>query len=108
MYAAVGVPAVDDVGVQRVRRDVAALAGAHRGPVADRDLPEIAAARDPGRPRVLLSAIHAVREGVVGDHVVELRGGLVVPAAPWVTAVEGDDRALVAAHDHASRACWVV
>src|SRR5437867_1096770 len=104
MYAAVGVPAVDDVGIERVRRDVAALAGAHRRPVAEGDRAEVAATRHAGGARILLSAVHAVGEGVVRDHVVELGRRLLVPAAPAAAAVERDHRALVAAHDHARRA----
>ena len=104
MHAAIRVAAVDDVGIERVGGDVAALARAHRSPVTERDLPEIAAARHPGGARVLLGAIHAVGEGVVRDHVVELRRGLIVPAAPGSAVVERDHRALVAAHDHARRA----
>src|ERR1043166_5851986 len=52
MHAAVGVAAVDDVGIERVGGDGAALARAHRGPLTERDLPEIAAARHPGGARL--------------------------------------------------------
>src|SRR5437870_1925197 len=75
-----------------------------RGPVAEGDLPEIAAARYPSCAGVLLSTVDAVGERFVRDHVVELRSGLVEPAAPGPAAVERDHRALVAAHDHARRA----
>ena len=38
---------------------------------------------------------------VIGSHVVDLRGGLVVPGAPALTGVHADGRALIAGHDHA-------
>src|SRR5213075_1154356 len=79
-------------------------ARADRRPVAEGDLPEIAAARHSPGARVLLGPVHAVGERVVRDHVVELRRGLVEPAAPAAPAVERDHRALVAAHDHAGSA----
>src|SRR6185437_11016419 len=41
----------------------------------------------------------AIREGVIGIHVVHLRGGLVVPGAPALAAVHGDDCALIAGED---------
>src|SRR5689334_24475716 len=103
MYAAVGVPAVDDVGIERVGREVAALTRANGRPVAECDLPVITPARDRGGARVLLRAVHTVRKGVVGDRVVELGGRLVVPATPRTAAVDRDHGALVAADDHVRR-----
>src|SRR5207244_1640174 len=72
--------------------------------VTDCDLAVIAAARHARRARVLLGAVHPVGEGVIRDHVVELRRGLVVPTAPGTAIVERDHGALVAAHDHAGGA----
>src|SRR5581483_12415612 len=69
--------------------------GADRVPVAGGDLAVVAAAGDPGRPALLLAAVDPVREPVVGDDVVELRRRLVVPTAPGLAAVDGDDRPLV-------------
>src|SRR5690242_1800271 len=103
MDAAVGVPTVDDVGIERVGGQVAALTRAHGRPVAEGDLPVVTPARDRGGARVLLRAVHTVREGVVGDHVVKLGRGLVVPAAPRTAAVERDHGALVAPDDHVRR-----
>jgi hypothetical protein len=40
-----------------------------------------------------------VRELVVGDDVIELGGGLVVPRAPGLARVDGDNRALVACEE---------
>src|SRR5438874_11601751 len=104
MHAAVRVAAVDDVGIERVGGDVAALARAHRAPVTERDLPEIAAARHAGGARALLGAVHAVGEGVVRNHAVELRRWLLVPAAPGPALIERDHSPLLAPHVHARRA----
>ncbi len=87
--------AVDDVRIQRIRRDVAVLLGAHRVPVAKRDLPIVAAARHARRPALLLPAVHPVGRLVIGDHVIELCRRLVVPTAPGGASVHRDGGALV-------------
>ena len=71
-----------DVRIERVGRHVAVLLDADRVPFAERDLPVVAAARDARRSALLLAAADAVRPGVVGHDVVELRRRLVVPRAP--------------------------
>ena len=65
-------------------------------PLAKRDHPVVAAAGDARRSAFLLSAAHAIREGIVGVDVIHLRGGLVVPGAPRLPAVDRDDGALIA------------
>ena len=92
--------AVDDVGVERVGRDVAVLLDRHRVPVAEGDPPVVRAARDTGRAALLLAAADAVRERVVRADVVELRRRLVVPAAPALAGVHRDDGPLVGREDH--------
>ena len=87
--------AVDDVGVERIGRDVAVLLDANRMPFAEGDLPVVATTRYARRPALLLSTAHAIGIRVVRAHVIELRGRLVVPRAPRLAAVHGDDRALV-------------
>ena len=82
--------------MQGIGRDVAVLFGAHRVPLAERDLPVVTAARHTGGARFLLPAVHPVGEAVVGGHVIELRGRLIVPGAPGLAAVDGDDRPLIA------------
>ena len=89
-------PAVDDVRVERVGSGVAVFVDGDRAPVAERDLAVVAPARDARRPALLLAAVDAVGEGVVGRDVVELRRRLVVPGAPGLAAVYRDGRALVA------------
>src|SRR4051794_7668928 len=95
-------PAVDDIRIVRVGRDLVRLA-------ACRDLVElgdvdavilaVAAARDRGRARILLRAVNPVWISVVGGDVIELARRLVVPAAPGLSAVQGDQRPLVDPED---------
>ena len=98
--------AIDDAGMQRVGRDVAVLFGADGMPVAKRERAVVTAREHLGAPALLLAAVHAVRKAVVGDHVVELRGRLVVPRAPRRSAVERNDRALIAAQQDLVRVRW--
>src|SRR5262249_39751861 len=68
-------------------------------PLAIADRSKVAAARDAHRAALLLAAADPVRE-VGGDaDVIELRGGLVVPAAPGLAAIAGDVGALIADQD---------
>ena len=79
--------AVDDVGMQRVGRRVAVFDDARRMPFAQGDLAVVAAAGDADRAALLLPAHRPVGKGVRGSHVIELRGGLVVPGTPGLAAV---------------------
>src|SRR5215472_18021231 len=90
-------PAIDDVGIERIGRDVAVLLHADRSPIAKGDLAVRAATDDSDRTAFLLGAVDPVRESVVGNHMVKLRGRLVVPRAPGRAAVEADGRPLIAA-----------
>src|SRR5215467_11259709 len=100
-------PAVDDVGIERIRRDVPVLLDAHRSPIAKGDLAVRAAADDSYRTAFLLGAVDPVGESVVGDHMVKLRGRLVVPGAPGRAAVEADSRPLIAAERDDARIAGV-
>ncbi len=91
--------AKDDVRIERIGHDVAILFGRHRMPIAKGDLAIVAAAGDANRAALLLSAAQAIGKGIVGVHVIELRRGLVVPGAPRLPAVDGNDGALVAGQD---------
>ena len=66
-------------------------------PIAKVNRAVIAAARDPDRSALLLPAIKPIRKSVIGADVVELRGRLVIPRAPGLAAIVGNDRALIAA-----------
>src|ERR1039457_6229631 len=87
--------AVDDVRMERVGRNIGIFGRAHGVPLAHRDLPVIPAAGHSGRAALLLPAVDPVGELVVGDHVVELRGRLVVPGTPRAPVVHADRGALV-------------
>ncbi len=89
-------------GVRRARlRDhVVALVAAHRMPVALVDHAVGAAAPEFHAAVVLLAAVDAVGKAVVHRQVVELSGGLVVPARPALPPVHRDRGALVSPLDH--------
>ena len=89
--------AVNDVRVERIGRDIAIFLDADGVPLAESDLAIVAAADDAGRAAFLLAAVDPVRELIVGDDMVKLRGRLVVPRTPGLPAVDGDDGALIAA-----------
>src|ERR1019366_4686735 len=55
----------------------------------------VAAAGDTGGAALLLPAVDPIRRLVIGDDVVELRRGLVVPTAPGGAVVDGDCGALI-------------
>src|SRR5690242_3999785 len=86
--------------MERVHRHIPVLLGADGMPIAEVDLAVVAAARDAGRSALLLAAIDSVREGVVGADVIELRGGLIVPRAPGLAAVDRDHRPLIAGEEN--------
>src|SRR6202158_2219531 len=87
--------AVNQVGMQRIRRDVTVFFDADGGPVAKSNFAKIAAAGGADRAAFLLGAIDPVRKLVVGDDVIELRGRLVVPGTPGLSAIHADGRPLV-------------
>ena len=87
--------AVDDVGIQRIGRDIRVLRRAHRMPFAKSDLAVVAAAGHTRRSALLLAAIDPVGHLVVGNHVIKLRGRLVVPGTPGAAVVHADGGALV-------------
>ena len=94
---------VGHLGVARLRRDVSALAAGHVVPVAVADAEAAGAARDRDGGVILLRAVDAVGELVVGDHVVELRGRLVLDARPAEAAVERDRGPAVVSLHHPAR-----
>ena len=94
---------IDDVGIARIGRDVAALAAAHFVPVLAGDDAVVGPAGDGDGGVVLLRAVDAVGPLVVGGDVIELRGGLVVLLGPGLAAVDGDGDAAVVAVDQALR-----
>ena len=99
------VAAVNDVRVKRIGGDVAILSGANRVPLPNRNLAVISAAAHHRGAAFLLAAIHPIRELVVGAHVIELGGRLVVPTAPSFARVDAHASALIAAEQDDA---WVV
>src|SRR3989442_2838399 len=81
--------------MEGVGRDVAILFDPDGSPVTEGDLAEVAAASGSDASTLLRTAIDPVRELVVGDDVVELRGGLVVPGTPSLAAIHADGCTLV-------------
>src|SRR6185437_12936832 len=67
----------DDVGIRRIRRDVAALATTHGVPVLTADHAIVIVTLDGDCAVVLLRAVNVVRPAIVCDAVIKLRGGLV-------------------------------
>src|ERR1019366_235406 len=59
------------------------------------DFAVVAAAGRSHRAALLLSAVNPIREAIVGDHVKELRGRLVVPRVPGLASIHADGGALV-------------
>ncbi len=92
---------VHDVRVTRLGRDVPALGGAGRIAVGPVDGAETVVAGHRDARVVLLRSVHHVRKLVVGGHVVELRGQLVVDRRPRFAGVERHPRPAVVATDHA-------
>src|SRR5215471_12125525 len=86
---------VNHVWIERVGRDVSVLFHANGIPVAESNRSKIAAARCSYAATLLLTSINPVRELIVGDYVVKLRGRLVVPTAPGRTVVHADSRSLI-------------
>ena len=81
--------------IGRIRRNVSIFDHSCRVPIPMRDLSIISAACNAHGPALLLPATDFVRKFVRSRHVVELGGRLVVPGAPSLAAIHGDDRALV-------------
>src|SRR5262249_24781596 len=84
-----------DVRIERGGRKVAEFESTRRVPVAITDFAEVAAVRHGDRSAVLLRGEHVIRKSIVRDHVIELTGRLVVPAAPALACVDADDCALI-------------
>ena len=87
--------AVDHLRIERIGGHVAVFDGPRRAPVARGDAAIVAAARNADRAALLLPGADAVGKGRCDADVVELCGRLVEPAAPGLTAIHGNERALV-------------
>src|SRR2546423_2008334 len=94
---------IDDFRIARIRRHVTTLAAAHRIPIGPVDASAITGAGNAHSRVVLLRAVHEIGKAVVCDHVVELRGGLIVLACPTLAGVGAYVGATVIGFDHAVR-----
>ena len=92
--------AVQNIRMQRIRRDVAVLFDANGMPIPKRNRTVITAAGNADRAALLLRAIHPVGELIVRGQVINLRRRLVVPGAPSLSAVHGHHRPLVGGQQH--------
>src|SRR5882757_8441030 len=92
---------VDDFRIRRIGRDVTALAAANIVPIGAIDGAVRAGAGNADGGVVLLRSVDVIRKTVVGGHVVKLRGGLVVNAAPALRTVGRDSGAAVVPVDQA-------
>src|SRR5689334_9802941 len=81
---------VDDVGVTWIRRHITALSAADRVVVGTIDAAVRASTGDRDGRVVLLSTVKPVRKAVVGSHVIELRGRLILQGRPGEAVVSGD------------------
>src|SRR6476661_5025445 len=90
----------DDVWIEWIRNDVTIFLSGHGSPVAERNLAVVAAALNSDRTAFLLTAVKSVRKRVVRTYMIQLRRRLVVPRAPTLPAIHGDDRALVHAQQN--------
>src|SRR5215469_61154 len=92
---------VHDIGFGRIGSDVARFPSPDRIPVRTIDETFVAPGGNGDGAVVLLRAVDVVGRAVVGNHVVELRRGLIILAAPGFAAVEGDGHAAIVGADHA-------
>src|ERR1700722_11852556 len=81
---------INNIGIGWIRSNITRFASTHVIPVGAINRAVIAAAGDGHRAAILLCAINAVRRVVIGDHVIELRCGLVVLARPILATIECD------------------
>src|SRR5205823_9843543 len=87
--------AVNHIWIKRVRHNIAILFRGYRVPLANGDLAIIATAGDTDGSALLLAATEPIGECVIRIYMVELGGGLVVPRAPALATVDGDNCPLV-------------
>src|SRR6185312_7873527 len=96
---AVVVAPIDDIGVQRVRYDIAGFETGGGFPVALGNARTTRSASDAHAGIVLLRTEDTIRKSIVGRHPVDLRRGLIVQRAPVLAAVKADLGATVIGKD---------
>src|SRR5207253_2681479 len=92
-----------NVRIFRIDGDVAALGTAHGESVVFGNVAMIGPAWNRRGSAVLLRCVDTVGKLMVGDDVIKLRGGLVVPATPGAAGVDANADSLIRRLDHALR-----
>src|SRR5581483_10495787 len=94
---------VEMSGMKRIGNDRSALAAdVDRQPVVHTNAGMAAAARNGDCAGVLLRTIDPIGKALIGADVIKLPRGLVVPRAPSLCIINGNDDALIAAENHAA------
>src|SRR5205807_579927 len=94
---------IDDFRIMRIRRNVTALAAAHRMPVGTVNSTSIAGAGNAYGAVVLLRSIDVIGKAVVSHHMIELRGGLVALGGPACAAIGAHIGPAIVGFNHAVR-----
>ena len=92
---------INEIRIVGIERHISALARTGWEPVSRRDLSVIGAAQNRGTTAILLCPVHNIGKLVIGDDMVKLCRGLVVPSAPGLAAIETDRSSLVGSEKHA-------
>src|SRR5262249_38483307 len=92
---------INDVGIGRIRSNVSTLTAAYGKPVLTADDSLIVKALYGDGAVVLLRSVNVVGPAIVSNHVIELRGRLIVLRGPGLAAVSGYGCATIVAIDHA-------
>src|SRR3982074_689393 len=98
---------VNNIGIIRIRCDVACFPAAHRIPEVAPDDAVIAAAGDCDRGIILLRTTRSERRPRIGGDVVKLRGRLVIFPRPRLAAIETRGASDFARCSHSFGMSWI-
>src|SRR5215470_707825 len=90
------------MGLGRIGRDVTCLPSSDGIPIRTINESLIAAGGNGDGAVVLLSTVDVVGRAVVSNHVVELRGRLIILTAPGFSGIEGDCHTTIIGANHAA------
>ena len=93
-------PAVDQIRIQRIHRNVPVFLCTDRAPIPKRDLSVIASRGDHRRSAFLLPSIHVVWKLIVCAYVIKLCRRLIVPGRKRLPSVDCYDSSLIRSKDH--------
>src|ERR1700716_4340146 len=97
---------VDDIRIERIRRNIAVFNDSNRVPVPVGDLTVVAAARNAHRAAFLLAGANAIGERGRDADVIQLRRWLIEPGAPGLAPVQCHDGALITDESEGVGICW--